>query len=90
MNNPLLEEHHLPPFNDIEIKHMKPAIEARIEQIWSVLNKQLAIIEQGEPASWQNIVVPLEEVSDLLNQSWSPVSHINCMQNSYALRVVCT
>lgn len=90
MNNPLLEEHHLPPFNDIEIKHMKPAIEARIEQIWSVLNKQLAIIEQGEPASWQNIVLPLEEVSDLLNQSWSPVSHLNGVQNSDELRIVYT
>jgi oligopeptidase A len=90
MNNPLLEEHHLPPFNTIEIKHIKPAIEMRIEQVWSVLNQQLAIIAQGEPATWENIVVPFEEATDLLNQSWSPVSHLNGVQNSSELRVVYT
>lgn len=90
MNNPLLEEHHLPPFNAIEIKHIKPAIEARIEHVWSVLNTQLAIIEQGEAASWANLVAPFEEASDLLSQSWSPVSHLNGVQNSDELRKVYT
>jgi oligopeptidase A len=90
MNNPLLEEHHLPPFSAIEIKHIKPAIKARIEQVWSVLNNQLAIIEQGEPASWENIVVPFDEASDLLSQSWSPVSHLNGVQNSDELRAIYT
>jgi oligopeptidase A len=90
MNNPLLEEHHLPPFNAIEIKHIKPAIEARIEHIWSVLNGQLAIIDQGTPVSWDNIVAPFEEASDLLSQSWSPVSHLNGVQNSDDLRKVYT
>jgi oligopeptidase A len=90
MNNPLLEEHHLPPFNAIEIKHIKPAIEARIEHVWSVLNTQLAIIEQGVPASWANLVAPFEEASDLLSQSWSPVSHLNGVQNSDELREVYT
>ncbi len=90
MNNPLLEEHHLPPFNAIDIKHIKPAIEARIEQVWSVLNTQLAAIDQGEKASWENIVAPFEEASDLLSQSWSPVSHLNGVQNSDELREVYT
>jgi oligopeptidase A len=90
MNNPLLEEHHLPPFNAIEIEHIKPAIEARIEHVWSVLNTQLAIIEQGVPASWANLVAPFEEASDLLSQSWSPVSHLNGVQNSDELREVYT
>jgi oligopeptidase A len=90
MNNPLLEEHHLPPFNAIEIKHIKPAIEARIEHVWSVLNTQLAIIKQGVPASWANLVAPFEEASDLLSQSWSPVSHLNGVQNSDELREVYT
>lgn len=90
MNNPLLEEHHLPPFNTIDIKHIKPAIEARIANVWSVLNHQLAAIEQGAEASWENIVLPFEEASDLLSQSWSPVSHLNGVQNSDELREVYT
>ncbi len=39
---------------------------------------------------YKSQVVPLEEVSDLLNQSWSPVSHLNGVQNSDELRVVYT
>lgn len=90
MNNPLLEEHHLPPFKTIEIQHIKPAIEARIEHVWAVLKLQLAVIEQGEAASWENLVAPFEEASDLLSQSWSPVSHLNGVQNSDELRKVYT
>ena len=88
MNNPLLEEHALPPFNAIAIDHIKPAIEKRIEQVWAVLNTQLDTIEQGEQPSWHNLAAPFEEASDLLNQSWSPVSHLNSVQNSDALRDV--
>ncbi len=90
MNNPLLEEHHLPPFSDIKLDHIKPAVESRIEQVWSVLNTQLAAIEQGEAPSWANLVAPFEEASDLLSQSWSPVSHLNGVQNSDELREVYT
>lgn len=88
MNNPLLEEHRLPPFNVINIDHIKPAIEARIDGVWSVLNQQLALIENGEQPTWNNLVAPFEEASDLLNQSWSPVSHLNGVQNSDKLRDV--
>ncbi|MGH1485552.1 MAG: oligopeptidase A [Cellvibrionaceae bacterium] len=87
-NNPLLEEHLLPPFTKIKTEDIKPAIDARIEQVWSVLNKQLAEIESGAQPSWDNLVAPFEEASDLLNQSWSPVSHLNGVQNSDALRDV--
>jgi oligopeptidase A len=88
MNNPLLEEHHLPPFKKITTDHIKPAIEARIEQVWSVLNAQLKEIESGSTPTWENLVAPFEEASDLLNQSWSPVSHLNGVQNNDALRDV--
>ena len=88
MENALLQEHHLPPFNDIPLEAIKPAIEARIDAIWAVLKTQLAKIEEGEPPTWDNLVAPFEEASDLLSQSWSPVSHLNGVQNSDALRDV--
>jgi oligopeptidase A len=86
MNNPLLEEHLLPPFDAIQLEHIKPAIEQRIADIWKVLEKQLAEIDNGADPTWENIVVPFEEASDLLNQSWSPVSHLNGVKNSDELR----
>ncbi|MEO0443988.1 MAG: hypothetical protein AAFZ92_09660 [Pseudomonadota bacterium] len=40
MTNPLLEEHPLPPFAAINIEHIKPAIESRIQQVWDTLPKR--------------------------------------------------
>ena len=90
MQNALLEEHTLPPFDDISLAAIKPAIEARIDNIWSVLKSQLAKIDAGEAPTWDNLVAPFEEASDLLSQSWSPVSHLNGVQNSDELREVYT
>ena len=88
MNNPLLEEHQLPPFQSIRIEHIKPAIEERINQVWACLNQQLARLEQEVQPDWDNLVAPYEEASDLLNQSWSPISHLSNVQDSDELRNV--
>ena len=88
MSNPLLEEHVLPPFNQIQTDHIEPAVTARIDDVFAVLERQLAHIEAGEAPSWENLVAPYEEASDLLNQSWSPISHLNGVKNSDELREV--
>ncbi len=88
MSNPLLDESPLPPFDAIKIEHIEPAIQSRIGDVFSVLEKQLALIEGGEAPTWKNVVAPFEEASDLLNQSWSPVSHLNSVKNSDELREV--
>jgi oligopeptidase A len=88
MTNPLLEDHALPPFQAIKIEDIKPAISARIDQVWSVLHAQLKGIEQGAEPTWANLMAPFEEASDALNQSWSPVSHLNGVKNSDELRTV--
>ena len=90
MQNALLEEHQLPPFNEIALEAIKPAIQARIDHIWTVLNTQLEKIAAGEAPTWDNLVAPYEEASDLLSQSWSPVSHLNGVKNSDELREVYT
>ena len=36
--------------------------------------------------SWDNFVQPIEEMSDRLHRAWSPVSHMNSVVNSDALR----
>jgi oligopeptidase A len=87
-SNPLLEEHSIPPFERITIEHIEPALQARIDHVFAVLEQQLAIIEQGEAPTWCNLVAPFEEASDLLEQTWSPVSHLNGVKNSDDLRDV--
>lgn len=88
MSNPLLEEHVLPPFNRIQTEHIESAVDTRIASVFAVLEKQLAKVEAGEAPSWDNLVAPFEEASDLLNQSWSPISHLNGVKNSDELREV--
>lgn len=87
-NNPLLEEHAIPPFDRIAVDHIEAAVDARIAYIFEVLEQQLADITKGEAPTWDNLVAPLEEASDLLSQTWSPVSHLNGVKNSDELREV--
>lgn len=88
MKNVLLEEHTLPPFSKIQTKEIKPAIQARIDHIWQVLKQQLAKIEPGQSPDWETLVAPYDLASDLLNQSWSPVTHLNSVMNSDELREI--
>lgn len=87
-SNPLLEEHSLPPFESIAIEHIEPALQARIDHVFAVLDQQLTAIAQGEEPTWDNVVAPFEEASDLLEQTWSPISHLNSVKNSDELRDV--
>lgn len=80
--NPLLSEYHLPPFADIKPEHIVPAIEQRIAACKSTIEQ---VLERGD-YSWQGLVAPLEEVDDLLERSWSPVSHLNAVVSSPELR----
>jgi len=83
MTNPLLAESDLPRFSDIRPEHVKPAI----EQV--LADNRAAIAElttDPVPATWQGLVAPLERLEDRLEKVWSPVSHLNAVMNSEALR----
>ena len=83
MTNPLLASHTLPPFSAITAEQVTPAITELIEQG----RTQLAQLLTNLPApNWENLVAPLEEQGDKLDQAWAPVSHLNSVANSEALR----
>ncbi len=83
MPNPLLQMTGLPPFRDILPEHVEPAIDATLAD-----NRRRveALLHAGGPYTWDNLVAPLEEIDDRLNRIWSPVSHMNSVVNSEALR----
>jgi oligopeptidase A len=83
MSNPLLEPHTLPPFSRIETAHVEPAIRQLIER-----NKQHIdeLLGSTDSYSWDNLLQPIEELDDELSRVWSPVSHLNSVCNSDALR----
>ena len=83
MSNPLLERFELPTFSRIKPEHVRPAIEQIIADNRAAVQSRL---EKGGPYTWENLVAPLELMDDRLNRSWSPVSHLNAVMNSEALR----
>lgn len=83
MSNPLLETHELPPFSAIQPEHVEPAISQLIDANRNHLQALLSSLQQP---TWDNLVAPLEAQGDLLEQAWSPVSHLNAVCNNDMLR----
>ncbi|KRW57078.1 oligopeptidase A [Aeromonas allosaccharophila] len=83
MNNPLLTMDSLPPFSQIKPEQVQPAV---IQAIADCKQKIGDVLAQREPHTWDSLIAPLEEVNDRLSRIWSPVSHLNSVLNSEALR----
>jgi oligopeptidase A len=82
MPNPLLLEQPLPQFLEIRPEHVEPAVR-------EVLSENRARIEQLAALAlptFATLVEPLEELQHRVARTWSPVSHLNAVLNSDALR----
>lgn len=83
MTNPLLQPAELPPFSAIKPEHVQPAI----EQLLADNREQIKSLLSGDgDKGWDALIEPLETLEDHLGQAWSPVSHMNSVVNSEALR----
>ncbi|MDZ4151542.1 MAG: oligopeptidase A, partial [Methylicorpusculum sp.] len=83
MKNPLLIDSALPHFSEIKTDHIEPAIDALLAEARSVVSACLASTQNY---TWENLIEPIDNVEDKLNKAWSPVSHMNSVINSEALR----
>ncbi|MEH6585586.1 MAG: oligopeptidase A [Halioglobus sp.] len=83
MTNPLLEPSELPAFSQIETGDIEPAISQLIER-----NKQSieALLSATDHYTADNLLHPIEDLDDELSRVFSPVSHLNSVCNSDALR----
>jgi oligopeptidase A len=85
MTNPLLNQTGLPAFSAIKPEHVKPAV----EQLLTESRKQVELLlESNTQYTWDNLIEPLETMDDRISRAWSPVSHMNSVVNSDALREV--
>ncbi|MDY4594768.1 MAG: oligopeptidase A [[Pasteurella] aerogenes] len=82
MTNPLLAAHELPRFSEIQPEHIQPAIEQLLQQSRETVEQ---LVKQPQ-LSWDNFILPLNEIGDRLHRAWSPVSHLNSVKNSPQLR----
>jgi oligopeptidase A len=82
MANPLLDQEPLPQFMQIRPEHVEPAVRELLTDTRARL-EELATLKQPTFAS---VVEPLEELQHRIARTWSPVSHLNAVLNSDALR----
>ena len=82
MDNPLLSQEPLPPFSRITAADVEPGINALL----TAARAEIEAIAAREPPSFATVVEPLEELHHRVARAWSPVSHLNAVVNSEALR----
>lgn len=82
MDNPLLSDFSLPPFGSIRPEHAEPAL----RDVISRHRLRLARIEAETNPSFSNVAEPMEAMQHELSRTWSPISHLNGVVNSEALR----
>ena len=83
MSNPLLTMSGLPPFSQITPEHVEPAIDTVLAENRRTLQE---LLDANRDYSWANLIQPLEHMEERLSRIWSPVSHMNAVVNSEALR----
>jgi oligopeptidase A len=72
----------LPAFDRFRASEVEPTIRALLER-----NRgEVAALESQPQPTFENTVLPLEQISHRLSRTWSPVSHLNGVLNSEELR----
>jgi oligopeptidase A len=82
MSYALLSFTGLPPFNQLAVSEIEPAI----KQLLDSNRAQLEQILAQPQATWDNTIAPLEQMQHRLSRTWSPVGHLNGVMNSDELR----
>jgi oligopeptidase A len=82
MENPLLGQESLPRFAQIRPEHVEPAVRTLLEQGRTRIEEIAAL----QKPTFASVVEPLEELQHRVSRTWSPVSHLNAVLNSDALR----
>ncbi|GAB3289137.1 oligopeptidase A [Parahaliea aestuarii] len=83
MSNPLLEYHHLPPFSRIRTEHVEDAVRQLVDRNKTAID---TLLQKGQSPDWENTLQVIEDLDDDLERAWAPVSHLNGVMNSEALR----
>ena len=81
--NPLLELDGLPPFSELEPKHVIPAMDRLLAEGREAIERRLA-----SPANytWDKLAQPLEDIGERIDRAWSPVRHLHAVADNPELR----
>ncbi|MDX8407077.1 MAG: M3 family metallopeptidase, partial [Mariprofundaceae bacterium] len=83
-DNPLLQglASKLPLFDRIKPEHVLPALDAVLAANRTELDE---LVRQMDP-DWHTLMLPLEAMDERLSRVWGPVTHLNAVCDSDALR----
>ncbi|MBJ7551058.1 oligopeptidase A [Marinomonas ostreistagni] len=73
----------LPEFSKVEPKNIVADLESLLEKNRTDI---AAVVEKNAQPTWASLVTPLDEIHDRLGQFWSPISHLNSVQNTPEIR----
>ncbi len=85
--NPLLNFSSLPQFQSFTPESVAPAITQLISDAEAAIANVLN--DKNEP-TWNNVVTPIDDVTEKISRAWGMVSHLNAVNNSPELREVYT
>ncbi|EKD71187.1 MAG: hypothetical protein ACD_46C00259G0006 [uncultured bacterium] len=79
------------PFNAEMLPNFQAIYPSRIEQDTRDLIKKHRenlekLLSQSAPFTWENLMQPMEEMSDEFSQFWSPIAHLHSVLESESLR----
>ncbi len=82
MTDAVLADPILPSFSAIDPAQIRPNLQALLEDN----RRKISELVVQTRASWDSLAQPMDDMSDRLNQMWSPISHLNSVMNSDSLR----
>src|SRR5690349_12060490 len=83
MTNPLLTPSPLPAFSQVRPEHVGPAIDALLAEQRAGVE---ALVASAAPRTWDSVMGAQERDDDKLARAWAPVSHLQSVADSPALR----
>ncbi|MDR8395026.1 MULTISPECIES: M3 family metallopeptidase [Paraburkholderia] len=84
-DNPLLDFSDLPRFGQIRPEHVTPALDVLLADASAAVERAAQPIT---PASWADVVEPVERATEPLSRAWSVVGHLNAVADTPELRAV--
>ncbi|WP_233830928.1 M3 family metallopeptidase [Paraburkholderia sp. ZP32-5] len=84
-DNPLLDFSDLPRFGDIRPEHVTPALDVLLANASAAVERAALPIT---PASWADVVDPVERATEPLSRAWGAIGHLNAVADTPELRAV--
>ena len=81
--NPLLTINDLIDFPSIKPEHVVPGMKALISEAQRVLDN---VTKESTPATWEDVITPLEKKTLTLSRAWGAVSHLMSVCDEPELR----